>query len=100
MKQLVVGSFMLVLVALGWGAPSIGQEMPAPQGELRVVDKDPRNWTSIVFNVFEHLIELDPEGRPVPRLATGWRWLDERTDETSVTAAHWSVRQHKTAVPE
>jgi ABC-type transport system substrate-binding protein len=29
--------------------------------------------------VFEHLITLDKDGKLVPRLATGWRWLDDRT---------------------
>lgn len=26
-------------------------------------------------------MEVDPEGNLVPRLATGWRWLDDRTCE-------------------
>jgi peptide/nickel transport system substrate-binding protein len=38
----------------------------------------------MAFNVFEHLLELDPEGRVVPRLATGWRWLDDRTLEVAL----------------
>ena len=33
------------------------------------------------MNVFEHLMELDKTGKLVPRLATGWRWLDDRTLE-------------------
>jgi len=32
---------------------------------------------------FEHLIELDKDGNLVPRLATGWRWLDDRTLEAA-----------------
>ena len=33
------------------------------------------------MNVFEHLIEVDKVGNLVPRLATSWRWLDDRTVE-------------------
>jgi ABC-type transport system substrate-binding protein len=51
---------------------------------LRIVDKNPLNWVSIVYNVFEHLMELDKDGTLVPRLATGWRWLDERTLEVTL----------------
>ena len=53
-------------------------------GELRIVDKNPLNWVSIVYNVFEHLMELDKDGTLVPRLATGWRWLDDRTLEVTL----------------
>ena len=55
-----------------------------PRGELRIVDKSPRNWTWIAFNVLEHLIELDKEGKLVPGLATGWRWLDDHTLEVTL----------------
>jgi peptide/nickel transport system substrate-binding protein len=63
---------------------SVGEQRPAPQGELRIVDKNPLNWVPIVYNVFEHLMELDKDGTLVPRLATGWRWLDERTLEAAL----------------
>jgi peptide/nickel transport system substrate-binding protein len=33
----------------------------------------------MTLQVFEHLAELDPDGTLVPRLATGWRWRDDRT---------------------
>ena len=32
----------------------------------------------------EHLVELDKDGTLVPRLATGWRWLDDRTLEMTL----------------
>jgi len=79
MKQLVVGSIVLVLVTLGWGASSVGEQRQAPHGELRVVDRDLSNFGAITFTVFEHLLELDQDGQLVPRLATGWQWLDDRT---------------------
>jgi ABC-type transport system substrate-binding protein len=63
---------------------SFGETVPAPRGELRIVDKNPRNWIFITFNVFEHLMELDQDGRLVPRLATSWRWLDARTLEVTL----------------
>jgi ABC-type transport system substrate-binding protein len=80
MRQLVVG-LAIMLVSLGWGRRSFGQEVPSPRGELRIVDKSPVNWISMTFNVFEHLVEADPQGQMVPRLATDWRWIDDRTEE-------------------
>lgn len=80
MKQLVVG-LAIMLVSLGWGRCGFGQEVPSPRGELRIVDKSPVNWISMTFNVFEHLVEADPQGQMVPRLATDWRWIDDRTLE-------------------
>lgn len=81
MRTFVVGSLIFVLVTLGWGPRSFGDQVPAPQGELRIVDKHPLNWIWMVFNVFEHLIELDKDGQLMPRLATSWRWRDARTLE-------------------
>jgi peptide/nickel transport system substrate-binding protein len=79
MHKLLVSSLALVLITLGWGHPSLGDQAPAPHGELRIVDKHPLNWVSITFNVFEHLMELDKDGQLVPRLATDWQWRDDRT---------------------
>jgi len=84
MKKLFVGVIVLVLGMFGWGTGSVGQEVPAPRGELRVVDKHPGNWASITLNVFEHLMELDKDVQLVPRLATSWRWLDDRTLEVKL----------------
>src|SRR5713101_7359525 len=84
MRKLVVGSIVLVLVALGWGESSFGQERSVPRGELHIVDKSPMNWVSLTFNVFEHLMEADVGGQLVPRLATGWRWLNDRTLEVTL----------------
>ena len=81
MQRFIVGSVMFLLVTLGWGDRGLTEQAPAPRGELRVVDKHPWNWSWIVLNVFEHLIELDKEGKPVPRLATAWRWVNDRTLE-------------------
>ena len=78
MKKLIVGSIVLLLVALGWGDRSWGEQVPAPRGELRIVDKNPRNWAWIAWNVFDHLIEVDKNGMLVPGLATSWQWLDDR----------------------
>jgi hypothetical protein len=84
MKKLVIGGIVLVLITVGWSAMSVGEQMPAPRGELRVVDKSPLNWASITLNVFEHLITLDEDGKLVSRLATGWQWLDDRTLEVTL----------------
>jgi len=84
MKKFVVGGIVLVLVTFGWGAMSVGEQMPAPRGELHVVDTSPFNWQSIVLNIFEHLVETSKDGTLVPGLATGWRWLDDRTLEVTL----------------
>ena len=84
MKKFVVGSIVLVFVTCGWSAMSVGQQMPAPRGELRIVDKSPANWQYITLNTFEHLVEFSKDGTLVPRLATGWRWLDDRTLEMTL----------------
>jgi ABC-type transport system substrate-binding protein len=83
-RKLIVGGVVCLLVALGWGGRSWGEQVPTPRGELRIVDKDPQNWTFIAWNVFEHLMEIDKEGKLVPRLATAWRWLDDRTLEVQL----------------
>jgi peptide/nickel transport system substrate-binding protein len=84
MKKCVVGGIVLVLITLGLGPMSIGEQMPAPQGELRIVDKSPMNWAYIVVNVFEHLVEISKDGTLAPGLATSWRWLDDRTLELTL----------------
>ena len=55
MKKFVVGGIVLVLVTCGWSTRSMGEQRPAPRGELRVVNSDPFNWAWISWNVFEHL---------------------------------------------
>ena len=84
MKKFVVGGIVLMFVTLGWGERGMGEQVPAPRGELRIVDTDPLNWAWITWNVFEHLVELDKDGQLVPRLATSWRWLDDRTLEVTL----------------
>ena len=84
MRKILVGVLTLALVILGLGSSAAAQRVAAPRGELRVVDRSSYNWNSITFNVMDHLIELDKDGKLVPRLATGWRWLDERTLEVKL----------------
>ena len=81
MKHLIVSSIILGLLTLGWGNRSFGEQVSVPRGELRIVDPSPWNWSSVTFNVMEHLLEPAPDGTLVPRLATGWRWHDDRTLE-------------------
>jgi len=84
MAKALVSSIALVLCTLGWGTHGWAQEAPAPRGELRIVDKSPFNWVSITLNVFEHLMELDKDGRLVPRLAASWQWINDRTLEVKL----------------
>jgi ABC-type transport system substrate-binding protein len=84
MHKLIVSSIVFLLIPLAWSPSSLGQEVPTPRGELRIVDKQLNNWNSITHNIMEHLWELDKDGRVVPRLATRWRWLDDRTLEVTL----------------
>lgn len=81
MQKLIIKSALLILVVCGSSLYSFGEQSPAPRGEVRIVDNHHFNWTWIVLNVFEHLIEFDRDGHLVPRLATDWQWLDDRTLE-------------------
>jgi peptide/nickel transport system substrate-binding protein len=83
-QKLVVGSFMLLLVTFGWSERSVGEQVLAPRGELRIVDSGSVNFITVVMNVFEHLLDIEEGGTLVPRLATGWRWLDDRTLEMTL----------------
>jgi peptide/nickel transport system substrate-binding protein len=84
MQKLVVGSCMLLLVTLAWGDRGVTEQAPVPHGEVRIVDTSSYNFITVVFNVFEHLLELEEGGKLVPRLATGWRWLNDRTLEVTL----------------
>ena len=84
MPQRCIVSILLAFWTFGWCAGGVGDEVPTPRGELRVVDKHPNNWGTITFNVFEHLLSLDHDGDLVPRLATGWQWLDDHTLEATL----------------
>src|SRR5262249_38346380 len=65
MHKRLVRSLALVLITLGWGNKSLGDQVPAPRGELRIVDKNPSNWVSLTFSIFEHLMETDVGGKVV-----------------------------------
>jgi peptide/nickel transport system substrate-binding protein len=81
----IIGSLVLVCMTLGWGDPSSGEPVSVPpRGELRIVDKRPSNRWSIERNVFESLVSIDSDGTLVPRLASGWRWRDDRTLEVTL----------------
>jgi ABC-type transport system substrate-binding protein len=79
MKRRVVVNIVLMFITFGWDSISLAEQPLAPRGELRIVDTHPANWASMTIHVFEHLMELDKDGKLVPRLATSWRWLDDRT---------------------
>jgi ABC-type transport system substrate-binding protein len=84
MTKLVISTSIFMLVMLSWSMSGVPQEVPPPRGELRIVDKNPRNWISITLNVIEELMTLDQDGNLVPRLATHWQWLDDRTLEVTL----------------
>jgi len=83
-KKLIVSSMILMGFVLGRNTHGLGEELSRPRGELRIVDRGPRNWVWTALQVFEHLAELDKDGTLVPRLAIGWRWLDDRTLEVTL----------------
>jgi ABC-type transport system substrate-binding protein len=81
MSAPVTLALVFALLTLGTAGASFAQQTPAPRGEIRIVDKNSLNWAWITWQVFEHLVEHDRDGNMVPRLATGWHWLDDRTVE-------------------
>ena len=84
MRQLAFGSIVLVLVTFSWGSRGVGQQVPVPRGELQIVDKNPSNFAWMTYNVLEHLIEMDRDGKLVPGLAVRWQWRDDRTLEVTL----------------
>ncbi|NIR28491.1 MAG: hypothetical protein GWN84_04025 [Gammaproteobacteria bacterium] len=89
MDKPIVGTIVALFAFTGFESHAEQQaldpvEKIVPRGEIRIVDESPVNWASITFNVFEHLMEIDKDGQLVPRLATSWQWLDERTLEVSL----------------
>ena len=84
MLKLSIGYTGLLLCVLSGVTSSYSAETPTTRGELRLVDASPTSWMSIALNVFDRLIELDADGKLVPRLATGWRWLDDHTLEVTL----------------
>jgi ABC-type transport system substrate-binding protein len=84
LKRRSTAAAAILLGLLASVGQASAQKPAAPRGELRIVDPSPFNWVSVTLNVFEHLWELDPNGKLVPRLATGWRWLDDRTLEVKL----------------
>jgi ABC-type transport system substrate-binding protein len=84
MRRVSIAGLVVTLSVLSWLGTGFAERPRAPRGELRIVDPSPLNWVSIVYNVFEHLMEHDLQGRIVPRLATGWQWLDDRTLEVKL----------------
>jgi ABC-type transport system substrate-binding protein len=81
MHRLIAVSFILLFMLVGWVHVSWADPDSAPRGELRIVDSHRYNFISVVSNVFEPLMALDPDGQLVPRLAVRWQWLDDRTLE-------------------
>jgi len=56
----------------------------APVGTIHVVDPSPLNWLFITWNTMEEPIRTDEEGRIVHALASGSRWIDEKTLELTL----------------
>jgi peptide/nickel transport system substrate-binding protein len=84
MQKRYIGGIGLIFSVLVGGPGAFGLETPAPLGELRIVEASPLYWLSMTLNVFDRLIELDADGTLVPRLATEWRWIDNRTLEVTL----------------
>ena len=66
MKKFVVGSIILVLVTLGWSTRVWGNRRQRRGGNCGLWIGSPRTGSWIALNVFEHLVELDKDGKLVP----------------------------------
>jgi peptide/nickel transport system substrate-binding protein len=85
MSTRLLSSLILLLLTLSWGDRSGGEQVLVPRGELRIMDKRLTNRLSIQNHAIEGLVGIDyREGTLVPRLASGWRWRDDRTLEVTV----------------
>ena len=85
MQQRAYFHLVLLCPLLGCSAFPMAALPPEPHGEICLVDK--RIWAgggAITPSVVERLVEIDHYGKLVPRLATKWRWLDERTLELTL----------------
>jgi hypothetical protein len=68
MKTFAASSLILLLCTCGWSTSSFGQTVPMPRGELRIVDSSSFNFVTVVFNVFEHLLDIEEGGNSSPAL--------------------------------
>jgi peptide/nickel transport system substrate-binding protein len=81
----LLSSLILLLLTLGWGDRNGREQLSVPRGELRIVDKRLTNRFSIQNHAIEGLVGIDYQGGTlVPRLASGWRWRDDRTLEVTL----------------
>ncbi len=84
-STMIVRYLILGITALMWIGNATAEQPAEPQGELRIVDK--RLWGgswSIAQSVVERLVDIDHNGKLAPRLATGWRWIDDLTLELTL----------------
>ena len=84
MKKRISSSIVLLVVTLMWCASAFTEQPPEPRGELRIVDKRRTNRYTVVRNTVERLVDSNHDGKLVPRLASGWRWIDDRTLEMTL----------------
>ena len=82
---IILGGFILAFVFLSCHAFAGSAPPPVLRGELRIVDK--RRFDAryvVVQNTTERLVEIDRNGALAPRLATAWRWTNDRTLELTL----------------
>lgn len=84
MRRYIVNMLTLVGTILGLAVPSLAQTRPEPRGEVHLVElRRAATWVT-QKNVYDQLIQVSEDGTLLPRLATSWRWLDDRTLEMSL----------------
>ena len=84
MPRRILRCITCLLLAGACSASGAAPHRVTPQGEIRIVDPHPWNWIYITLNVFEHLMEIDKDGKLVPRLAADWQWIDAHTLEVTL----------------
>jgi len=77
---LILLAFIFLSLFIALPPSPFAQEKTKPRGKLIVVNM----WggqESIYRNCLEGLVTQDKDGKYVPCLAQGWKWIDDRTIE-------------------
>jgi peptide/nickel transport system substrate-binding protein len=74
-----------LLAATAWSSPSVAQNLVmAVSAPITSIDPHYHTFTpneSLSAHIFESLVQMDPQSRPIPGLAESWKLIDDKTWE-------------------